>query len=134
MTVAEIKEIQIPAKGDAVVWLWTTQKYLRDAFSILEDWGFEYKNTLVWDKVKMGVGHWLRFQTEFCLMGVKGRPIIQSHSERDIITEPRRQHSRKPDAFYEMVTRFNVGAKVDLFAREPRDGFHVLGIEKNKFE
>jgi ParB-like chromosome segregation protein Spo0J len=35
MSIAEIKEIEIPNKPDAVIFLWTTHKFLPDAFAIL---------------------------------------------------------------------------------------------------
>ena len=105
MTVEQIKKIEIPSSDDSVLFLWTTHAFLRDSFDIMKEWGFEYKATIVWDKVKMGMGRNVRMQVEFCLLGIKGKPIIQGSSERDIITEPRREHSRKPEAFYQMVER-----------------------------
>jgi N6-adenosine-specific RNA methylase IME4 len=46
---------------------------------------------------------------------------------------PRREHSRKPDAFYEMIARVTRGRRADWFARSPRDGFEVIGNEVEKF-
>ena len=76
MSLDELKELKIPSSDDCVVWLWTTHKFIWDAKFLLEHWGFEYKAILVWDKDKMGMGNWLRMQCEFCLMGVKGKPIL----------------------------------------------------------
>jgi N6-adenosine-specific RNA methylase IME4 len=133
MTVQQIGKIELPAANDCVLFLWTTHAFLEDSFSLLRDWGFQYKATLVWDKEKMGIGRTVRMQVEFCLLGVKGSPIIQGSSERDIIREARREHSRKPDAFYDMVNRMCIGNKLDYFSRENRDNWDTYGAETNKF-
>ena len=133
MTVEQIKNINIPSADDSVMFLWTTHAFLKDSFNILKHWGFDYKATIVWDKVKMGMGRNIRMQVEFCLLGVKGKPIIQGSSERDIITEPRREHSRKPEAFYEMVERMCIGNKLDYFSRQNRENWEHYGAEQGQF-
>lgn len=133
MTVEQIKCIELPDKDNTVMFLWTTHAFLRDSFDILEQWGYSYKATLVWDKERMGIGRTVRMQVEFCLIGLKGKPIIQGSSERDIIREPRREHSRKPDLFYEMVERMTIGRRLDYFARKKRGGWDVYGAETDKF-
>tara|TARA_Y100001973_G_scaffold6153_1_gene8568 strand:+ start:631 stop:1770 length:1140 start_codon:yes stop_codon:yes gene_type:complete len=133
MTVEQIKKINIPSADDCVMFLWTTHAFLKDSFDILKDWGFDYKATIVWDKVKMGMGRNIRMQVEFCLLGFKGKPIIQGSSERDIITEPRREHSRKPEAFYEMVERMCIGNKLDYFSRQNRENWEHYGAEQGQF-
>lgn len=133
MNVEQIKNIELPAADDCVLFLWTTHAFLRDSFEIMENWNFDYKATLVWDKVKMGIGRTIRMQVEFCLIGIKGNPIINGSAERDIITEPRREHSRKPEAFYEMVERMCIGNKLDYFSRNNRNNWEHYGAETNKF-
>ena len=133
MTIEQIKNIELPEAKDCVLFLWTTHAFLKDSFDILEGWGYNYKATLVWDKVKMGIGRTVRMQVEFCLIGIKGNPIINGSSERDIITEPRREHSRKPEAFYEMVERMCVGNKLDYFSRQNRLNWDHYGAEQNQF-
>lgn len=133
MTVEQIKQIELPEAEDCVLFLWTTHAFLKDSFEILEQWGYKYKATLVWDKVKMGIGRTIRMQVEFCLIAVKGNPIINGSSERDIITEPRREHSRKPEAFYSMVERMCIGNKLDYFSRQNRENWEHYGAEKGQF-
>jgi len=133
MSIEKIREIKIPASDNCVLWLWTTHKFLSEAFKLLKDWEFEYKLTLVWNKEKMGIGSWLRCQVEFCLLGIKGNPEWNLTNERDIISETRREHSRKPNKFYQMVEKLCKGRKLDMFSREKRDGWQVWGNEPNKF-
>jgi len=134
MSLEEIGNINIPMADDSSMWLWTTHKFLRDSFDIMENWGFSYKATLVWNKEKLGIGHWIRMQAEFCLLGIKGSPVWNMTNERDIITEARREHSRKPEAFYNMVETLCIGRKLDYFSRAERFGWYSFGSELNKYE
>ena len=127
MKLQQIGRLDILAADDSILWLWTTQKYLRDAFDILQKWGFDYKATLVWNKDKMGIGRRLRMQCEFCLLGIKGKPLWDATDIRDIITEKRREHSRKPEGFYKMIDDNFVGKKLDFFSREEREGWERYG-------
>src|SRR5215831_13281101 len=58
------------------LFLWTTNKYLRQGFDILNEWGFRYTQTLVWDKLRstpfiMSVAP---NSAEFILVGAIGKP------------------------------------------------------------
>lgn len=133
MTIEQIKNINLPFNKDSILFLWTTHKFLPEAFNIVSHWGFDYKATLVWNKEKMGMGDWFRMQCEFCLFAVKGKPFWDNKTERDIINESRRQHSRKPDMFFEMVNKICVGRKLEYFGREKREGWDVFGNDTTKF-
>jgi N6-adenosine-specific RNA methylase IME4/ParB-like chromosome segregation protein Spo0J len=129
MTQEELKQIKLPSSKDCVLWIWSTHKFIWDAKELLEKWGFEYKAVLVWDKQKLGMGSWLRMQCEFCLLGIKGKPIWNLSNERDLISEARTNHSKKPDLFYSMIDKLCAGRKLDYFARKKRDGWDVFGDE-----
>jgi N6-adenosine-specific RNA methylase IME4 len=129
MTQEELIDIDIPSNENSILFLWTTHKFIWDAKKLMELWGFEYKNILVWDKVKMGLGEWLRKQCEFCLIGVRGKPVWDVKDMRDIITEARTNHSKKPSIFYELINKNFVGRKLDYFARKKREGWDVYGDE-----
>jgi len=133
MSIEDIKNIEMPLMDDAVILLWTTHKFLPDAFEILKDWGMDYKATLVWNKEKMGMGAWFRMQCEFCIVGVKGKPYWENTTFRDILNEPRREHSRKPDSFFEMIEKITLGRRLEYFSRERREGWEVFGNDIEKF-
>lgn len=133
MNQQELLSIDLPAAKDAVLFLWTTQAFIFDAKELLDRWGFTYKATLVWNKERIGMGHWLRMQCEFCLIGIKGSPIWSNTKWRDIISESRREHSRKPEAFYEMVEEITAGKRLEYFSREAREGWEVFGNDTTKF-
>jgi len=133
MNVEEIKNIKLPVTDDSIVFLWTTHKFLPDAFEILKHWGYDYKATIVWNKNTMGMGYWMRMQCEFCLLAVKGNPVWTNTTERDIIIETKREHSRKPDTFFDMVNKICYGKKLEYFSREAREGWDIFGNDINKF-
>jgi N6-adenosine-specific RNA methylase IME4 len=78
----------LPVKGwsdnrneDAHLYLWTTSRYLRDAFDIVKEWGFHYAATLVWCKPSRGfsVGGLFQNNVEFVLFA--RRPRVVSRPE-----------------------------------------------------
>lgn len=130
LNIDEIKNLSIPSAADCVLWLWTTHKFIFEAKEILLSWGFDYKLILIWDKVNLGIGSWLRCQSEFCLLGIKGNPVWNLSNERDMLQEKRREHSRKPDSFYEMIEKLTpTKYKLDIFSRQERKDWVCYGNE-----
>ena len=43
--------------------------------------------------------------------------------------EPKREHSRKPEAMRSMIERVSYGPRIELFARERFDGWDAWGNE-----
>ena len=136
MTVEEICALPVAslAQDDCVLWLWTTNAFMRSAYQCLDAWGFKEKTILTWDKEIMGLGDWLRNSTEHCILAVKGRPVVSLTNQVTLIRERRREHSRKPDAFYTMVNALCPGSKLDMFSRTSRDGWASWGAESGKFD
>ena len=133
MPLEEIAALNLEASKDCILWLWTTHKFMRHSFPLLGKWGFEDKAILTWVKDKMGIGSWLRSQSEFCIMAAKGKPMVRLTNQTTILQAPTREHSRKPDEFYKMVEGLCVGKMVDWFSREKRPGWAQRGNDANKF-
>lgn len=134
MSLDEIGAIELPAADDCILWLWTTHKFMRYSFALLDSWGFRDVAILTWIKDRMGIGSWLRSQSEFCIMGVKGKPTINLTNQTTVINGPLREHSRKPDEFYSMVESLSPGGyKLDYFSRKERDGWVVFGNDTGRF-
>ena len=129
MSQEELLKINLPAKDDCILWLWTTNSFMRDAYELLEEWGFTPKTILTWNKVNMGVGHWLRNVTEHCILAVKGSPVWTNKTFTTLLTEKRSVHSKKPESFYQMVDKICYGRKLEYFSRNKRDGWEVFGDE-----
>ena len=119
------------AADAAHLYLWTTNSFLREAFSIIDAWGFEYKTGLVWVKPQLGIGNYFRSSHEYVLFGVRGGLHVRDSNQRSWFEVPRGRHSRKPDVFYDLVEKVSPGPYLELFARTdlfgPRDGWTPWG-------
>ncbi|MCZ2459827.1 MAG: hypothetical protein LC128_09370, partial [Chitinophagales bacterium] len=133
MGLDEIKAIKLPASKDCILWLWTTHKFMRYSFEILDTWGFRDVAIVTWVKDRMGLGSWLRSQSEFCIMAVKGSPVVNLTNQTTIINGAMREHSRKPEEFYQFVDSLCVGYKLDWFSRQQREGWVSFGNDTEKF-
>jgi len=138
MTVDQIKDFPIPAEvadDDCHLFMWTTQKFLPYAFQILEAWGFRYVFEMVWHKPGGFQPFGLpQYNCEFVLYGRKGTPeFIDLKAFPTCFDAPRREHSRKPDEFYQLIERVTPGPRIDIFSREKRGGFDQYGNEPDKF-
>jgi len=82
-----------------------------------------------------GLGYTTRQNAEFVLLGRRGRPRRADKSIGQIICAPRREHSRKPDEFFDRAARYAGpdARKLELFSRQQRAGWSVWGNEVNKF-
>lgn len=129
MTVDEIADIEIPAKHDCILWLWVINTRVHDGFHLIEHWGFEFRNILTWAKDTLGLGYWLRGQTEHCLLATRGNPIFDAADITTLLTAKRRAHSVKPDEFYDLVNKCCFGEKLDYFSRVKREGWDCYGDE-----
>lgn len=129
MTLEQLAELKMPCADDCILWLWTTNAFLPDAFTLLAAWRFEYKTCLTWVKEHMGLGDWLRGKTEHCLLAVKGKARVIPGNATTALLASNTSHSTKPDAFYELVERLCPGTKIDLFARRQRTGWAVWGAD-----
>lgn len=136
--------LSLPVGGLAsmhcLVYCWATAPQLPLAIACLEAWGFKYKSFLVWKKVtingktSMGPGYRVRTTGEIVVVGTLGNPK-QAIVPQTIFDGVAREHSRKPDEFYAMCDRVMPHARrADVFARQPRQGWHSFGDQLNKFE
>ena len=133
MSIEELEALQLPAADNCILWLWTTNAFMPDACALLPKWGFMLKNILTWVKPRFGVGRWLRNQTEHCLLATKGSPKVILTNQTTVLEAPAREHSRKPDEFYEMVETLCIGRRLDYFSREHRPGWEQFGNDPGKF-
>ena len=57
----------------------------------------------------MGIGYWTRANSEACLLATRGKPKRLNADVSQVIMEPRREHSRKPDGIHERIERLIAG-------------------------
>lgn len=142
MSIDELCSLQIPAGNDAALFLWVTNPFLRDAFQVIDAWGFEYKTNIVWVKTnlkKPGSGFWLRGRHELLYICGRGsfvpnqvgkEPIGSVISENSALAADVQEHSKKPDVVYEIIEgMYPEGKYLELFARQRRAGWESWGNE-----
>jgi len=121
MSIAQIcaQNVASIAAPDSILWLWTTNWYkLNGARDVLDAWGFEPITILTWVKHRAGLGNWLLGQTEHCVLARRGKPLATLTTETTLLTAPRREHSKKPLEFYNLVERLCPAPRyADLFSR-----------------
>ena len=131
-TVDEIIAHKPDTEQDCVLLMWATVAKLREAFEVMDGWGFEYKTHAVWDKEKLGMGYWFLGQHELLLVGTKGQasPPEAEHRVSSVFREPRGKHSAKPQCVYEWIeAAFPERVKLEMYCRAPREGWAVFGNE-----
>ncbi len=117
------------AEDDAVLFLWTTSPLLEDAFKVVKAWGFKYKTSFVWDKVKHNFGHYNSVRHEFLLLATKGSCTPDAKKLHDsVVSISRGGHSVKPEYFRTLIDElYTHGNRVELFAREKTEGWETWG-------
>lgn len=133
----ELSEFDVAklAADDCHLFCWTTHKHLPMALRLLERWGFKYVLCMVWHKPGGYQPFGLpQYNNEFCVYARRGAPeFVETKAFFTCFDAPRREHSRKPDEFYDVVRRVSPGPRIDVFSREPRGGFDQFGNETAKF-
>jgi N6-adenosine-specific RNA methylase IME4 len=143
------------AAPDEHLMLWITGPLLIEGkhLAIMKAWGFKPSSiAFTWVKLKrsidvrqlrlvttqesdlhVGLGLTTRKNAEFCLLGRRGNAKRLSKSVREIILAPVREHSRKPDQFYERARQYAAGPYLELFARQRRPGWDAWGNDVERF-
>jgi len=145
MSIEEICAIPVQdwVEDDSVLFMWTTMPYLEKSFEVIKAWGFEYK-TMGFTWVKMnkvngkffkGPGNWTMSNAEVCLFARRGKVLPRANKDvAQIIMEPRREHSRKPDRVRDDIVRLmGDRPRLEMFARTSTTGWDVWGNDTDKF-
>lgn len=121
--------------------LWTPSCMLIDGLMVMQRWGFEFKGTYVWTKMRrdmqqpaIGMGHLFRQSHELAIVGVIGKPLrtIQDHGQRSACLAINKGHSIKPEALQDSLDLMwpqSTACKLEMFARRIRLGWTCVGDE-----
>jgi N6-adenosine-specific RNA methylase IME4 len=128
------------AAPDCALFLWVNSPLLIEGLAVMKRWGFTYKSTaFVWGKIdqagkpRIGNGYATRKSAEICLLGTKGHPKRLNADVRELILEPRHEHSRKPDRINSDIERLFPGPYLELFARQRRPNWDSWGDQTDHF-
>jgi len=116
-------------EDDAVLFLWVTSPILEKAFTVIRAWGFEYKTSFVWDKIKHNLGHYNSVRHEFLLVCTRGACRPDEKQLFDSVQSiERTRHGAKPVEFYDIIETLYVrGDRLEMYGRKRRSGWDVHG-------
>lgn len=139
-----------PAR-EAHLYLWSTNNFLPEALKVMQRLGFDYITNIAWVKPTFGLGYYFRGQHELCLFGVKGHMRQPRHKDfskaypqkrwsgtetkkgfrtpTTVIKEKTRGHSVKPLKLYQLIETVSFPPRLEIFAREQRQGWDAWGDE-----
>lgn len=117
------------ADDNSVLFLWVTSPILFECLPLIKSWGFTYKASFVWDKIKHNMGHYNSVRHEFLLVCTRGSCTPDNPKLYDSVQSiERTAHSKKPEEFRKIIESLYVhGKKLELFAREEHEGWTVYG-------
>src|SRR3989475_8879843 len=144
MEIKEVMELPVAklAAAQSHLYLWVPNALLLEGLRVMDAWGFTYKSNLVWYKVRKdggpdgrGVGFYFRNVTELLLFGSKGRlrTLKPGRTQVNIVIARKTEHSRKPEAMYDLIQRCSPGPYLELFARERVPGWVQWGNEVDTY-
>lgn len=133
MNIEEICQMPVReiTEKDAVLFLWVTSPILRESFDIIDAWGFTYKTSFIWDKIKHNMGHYNSVRHELLLICTKGSCMPDVKKLFDSVQSiERTKHSEKPEYFREIIdTIYTKGSRIELFARKNVKDWEVYSNE-----
>jgi N6-adenosine-specific RNA methylase IME4 len=146
MDLESIKSLPVDnyAAETAHLYLWVPNALLPLGLEVMAAWGFQYKSNIVWYKIRKdggpdgrGVGFYFRNVTELVLFGVRGKNARTREAGRrqvNLLSTMKREHSRKPDEFYDIVESCSPGPYLELFARGSRQNWSTWGNQADEYE
>ena len=123
---------------NSILFLWTIDKYLFEAEQIAKELGYKLHARMIWNKVTgIPAAFTVRYGHEYLLYMYKGKLIPVDTKERGkihtVFTEQVTKHSKKPEEAFNIINRlYPTLEKIELYAREERQGFDCWGNEVNK--
>ena len=121
MSISELCALPVAALGqdDSVLFFWVTSPLLEECFPIIKAWGYQYKTSFVWDKIKHNMGHYNSVRHELLLICTRGSCTPDSKKLTDSVQSiERTKHSAKPEEFRAIIDElYPHGRRIELFAR-----------------
>ena len=113
------------------LFLWTITSKIPFCFLLLKKWDFKYMDFLAWDK---GIGvpvNGIYRRVEWIMYAYKGKMGINKKGKfiPTMFYEKRGRHSRKPDILYNTLKENTQPPRINIFAREQRNGYDAWGNE-----
>lgn len=127
------------ADDNCMLFMWTTSPMMFEAEKVIKAWGFDYKTFgFVWVKMTNdmskvrgdGIGNYTIQNAEYCLIGLRGKYWRNKTGVKQILLDPKQEHSKKPSEARERILELCGDLpRIELFARQHADGWDCWGNE-----
>jgi N6-adenosine-specific RNA methylase IME4 len=137
MSIDELCQMPVKAMADdnAVLFMWVTSPLLEECFDVIRAWGFKYKTSFIWDKVKHNFGHYNSVRHELLLVCTRGSctPDVKTLHDSVQTIERTDKHSEKPEEFRAIIDAiYPRGRRIELFSRKTVEGWDAYGNEASE--
>lgn len=142
MSIGALALMDIPKADNSVLVLWCPGSALESGLLVMAAWRFKYKGHLIWAKTRndmvprqRGVGWWTSNVHEIALIGFHGKSPTETRAVDkcvlpSVVYSPARLNGGgKPDEVYEILKEQFKAPRLEMFARERRDGWYCHGHE-----
>jgi len=127
--IAALPIVGLAADDGCHLYLWVTHHFLPYGLELLAAWEFNYQCVMTWIKpTGMTPFSWM-YNTEHVLFAARGGQGLETMGLKLSFEEIVKGHSVKPNIFYERVLLASPEPRLEMFARQPREGFNVWGNE-----
>lgn len=127
------------AAEDSVLFLWIRNSIAlaspgpRD---VIESWGFTYKSSFVWDRVRELDGAYTSNRHEWLAICTRGNCLPDAETLPDsVVVERGNQDGGKPESFRKLITTlYTTGPFLELFGARRVPGWTVLGADPSAWK
>ena len=137
MTLEEMCRLPVESilSENSVLFIWGVWTHNREIHDLIDAWGFDFKTLgFIWlkqyatGKDVIGMGHWTRANTEYCLLATHGNPRRINNSVSQIIKSVPKAHSQKPDIVRNKIIRLCGDVpRLEMFGRSSIHGWDTFG-------
>ena len=131
LTLDEICDLGLSTADDSALFLWTTPPKLKDALTVIDAWGFDYKTHAIWDKGVSETGLWFRERHELLMIATKGSfpaPAKEDIVESILNNQPN-LHGR--GLIYDLIESICPSHRyLELFKQNNRDNWDSWRLEE----
>ena len=130
-----LKSFRDRGEENHTMFCWTIDKFLFEAEQMLKELGYKLHARMIWDKTNgVAPAFTVRYSHEYLLYCYHGKfsPVAQEFRGKytTVFREQATKHSKKPLIAYEMIENLYPDTnKIELFARNKREGWDVWGNE-----
>lgn len=115
----DLSQLSIPANDNSVLLAWTDNKNLSKILCLVQNLGFEYQESLVWNYMASSVGKFIKNQHKQLLICTKGYGLKSEYQEASVLNLHKNEEVDAKNHYYALIEQmFPEGAYLDMFASE----------------